>query len=507
MSVSAHLLPVPFTRTPLVFTYTRLSNDPDGKREDHETQWRHIDAVIARLGLPRPLDAHRFTDDDRSAHRIDVERPGWLALLEAIAHVDAKAFEVILIASCQDRLTRRLDELPALAGALEKKSGRLITHKESEISVKYGARSGLYLTGFLATNEAETITGRTRDGMLTAAMGGKRHGSVMWGWKFEGQVNARTGRAEGRDVIDPEAQALLLDMAERVLSGQSLRSIVDRLNTAGVPAPGTGRKLKGVPVVSTWTSTKVRQVLTREANIGVRVHRPGHVEGAERAEYQAAWPALMDRTTYDRVVAVLQAPERRTSLSNTATHLLSGIARCAVCGQTVTCHKDSSKKPRVIYRCERAHVVRTESLVDAFVEQKALTILADPELRAGYLAGRGDQESKATANLEALRARLANLETMWDRGDLTDAQFGKRNRELQPQIAEAERVLATQRDTAVYASLVVAEDVDQAWDVLTLAERRAVLTALFEVTIGRGRPGRRPFDGHGIMVTLRQAMA
>lgn len=504
--MSAVLAPVT-GRAPLVLTYTRLSNDPGGKREDHATQWRHIAAVAARLGVALPGPDEQYTDDDRSASRADVTRPGWLALLDRIKHVDGQAFEVILIASCQDRLTRRLEELPGLAGAIEKKGGRLVTHKESEITVKYGARSGLYLTGFMATQEAETITSRTREGMLTAAMDGKRHGMIMWGWKFEGEINPRTGKAEGRDVIDPEAQGILLDMAERIIAGASLRSIVRDLTERGIPAPGAGRLLNretGAVADALWNPTKVRQVLTRPANVGLRQHRPGHVEGAQVAQYQAEWPPLMSATLYDHVLAVLRAPGRRQSTGNRAVHLLSGIASCAVCGERVACHKGPKAKPKPVYRCSHAHVCRNEAHVDAFVEQAILTVLTDPELRSGYLKGRGDQEDKATADLEALRARLVNLEGMWDRGDLTDAQFGKRNREIQGQITEAERVLATQRDASVYGALVGAEDVEAAWAGLDLAERRAVIVALFEVTIGRGRPGRRPFDGYGITVTLRR---
>jgi DNA invertase Pin-like site-specific DNA recombinase len=495
-------------REVLTLSYTRLSDDPGGVREDHVTQTRHIDSVVERLGLPAP---RRFTDDDRSASREGVERPGWQALLALVESLDRRTTEVYVLASGQDRLTRRLEDLPSLAALIERKGGHLVTHREGEISVRKGGRQGLYFTGLMAAQEAELISSRSREGCTTAAMDGKRHGQVLYGWTFLGDVDAR-GRVTGHDVIDPEAQRVIVEAAEDVLLGKSLRSIVDRLNAEQIPAPGAGRLLDratGARAQAQWVPAKLRHVLTRPANIGLRTHRPGYVEDGERTEYRAEWPALMDEGLYHRVVAVLRAPERRTSLSNVTRHLLSGIARCAVCGEPVSAQavKSRTAKDRSVYRCRAAHVARTEPMVDAVVESAVLDILGAPETRATYLAGLGEEEAAATGNLAALRARLANLEGMWDRGELTDSQFGKRNRLLQSQISEAERAVAVHRDREVYAPLVLAEDTERAWALLGLSERRAVIAALFDVTLAKGRPGRSRFDGGSITVRMRRNIA
>ena len=75
-----------------------------------------------------------------------------------------------------------------------------------------------------------------------------------------------------------------------------------------------------------WSTTTLRSTLLRCSNAGLRKHQ-GQIVG------QGTWEALIDRDTYDRVVAILSDPTRRTSpASSGIKYLLSGIARCGLCG-------------------------------------------------------------------------------------------------------------------------------------------------------------------------------
>ena len=71
-----------------VFAYTRLSNDPQGRRADHRAQRRRIEEVVERQGWPGV--AEWFHDTDRSASNEAVERSGWDALLAAVRAVKGR---------------------------------------------------------------------------------------------------------------------------------------------------------------------------------------------------------------------------------------------------------------------------------------------------------------------------------------------------------------------------------------------------------------------------------
>ena len=501
---------VPDNRIPLTFRYTRLSSDPGGKREDHVTQNRHVDSVILQRQLPPARPEHCFADDDTSASKETVVRDEWDRMLKVLAGVDRRKFEPYVIASAQDRLTRRLGNLDEIADVIERKQGHLITYAERDIDCREGSRSGLYFSGVMSRQEAGKITGRTREGVLTAAMDGKRHGPVAFGWRFEGTVDAR-GKVLGRDVVDEDAKREILAMADAILRGKSLGSIATDLNARGIPAPGAGHlldKATGRRADALWNAQKVRQILLRKANIGTRTHTPGYVEDPDTAEYHAAYPALMDEALWQKVRAVLDDPARRTVVSTAPTHWLSGIARCGICGETVTAQKCKGKGksvPYAVYRCRASHVSRHKAKVDAHVEMVLLETLTRPSVRALLLGGLGEAEESAAAEVLALRARQANLMSMWDRGELSDAQFGPRNKRFLAEIKRAESALTARRDVAVYAPLLSAADVEGAWHAMSLDERRSIVAILFTVTLHKSlRTGRSAFDASTIDVQLRQ---
>lgn len=509
---SAALAPGGEGRQVLVFRYTRLSNDPGGKRADHETQNRGLDELGPRWGLPAAVQ--EFSDDDRSASKLAVERPDWLALLDAIRRVDARRYQPVVVAWSQDRLSRRPDETWTVANELHAKGGRLITWKENDISVTPGSRGQLYMQGLMATTEAENISSRTLAGMETAAQAGKRHGVVAYGWRFEGHVDERTGRAVGRDVIDPRAAAIVRWAALRVIAGHSLRGIAEELNARGIPAPGAGKvtrkadPARGVTelrAASTWGPTKLRQLITRKANIGVRVHtRPSSHQAGTR-EYPAAWPPIMDEVTYYRVCGVLADPKRRQSTGNVAVHLLSGIATCSTCGKVVSGQKSRKRTGDVVrvYRCAKSHVIKAEARTDAVVETWVFSYLGAETVRAQFRRQDNAQDD-SQAELEALREKVAQREAMWDAGDLTDEQFARMNRELQAQIKAVTDRAAASRDRAVYADLLEAKDVEAAWEAMPLPQRRTVIATLFSVVLHPATlRGRYAFDSSTIVITRK----
>jgi hypothetical protein len=69
----------------------------------------------------------------------------------------------------------------------------------------------------------------------------------------------------------------------------------------------------------------VRGLVLRATNVALRVHGGAVVGNGD-------WPPILDRGVWEQVKAILADPARKTSTGTVAKHLLSGIARCGVCG-------------------------------------------------------------------------------------------------------------------------------------------------------------------------------
>jgi DNA invertase Pin-like site-specific DNA recombinase len=496
-------------RTVRVLASTRLSSDPGGRRITHESQRRAISQLVEREGLPPVAEGDWFTDTDKSASKVGVVRPEWERLLATVESVDPRTMQVVVVAYAQDRLQRQVEDLPRLANLLDRKNGQLWTAMQGQVSIKKGGRVSYYLQGVVAADESEKISARTTVGLASAAMAGKPHGRVSYGWSRQ-YTSVGAGKAVGKEVVNPEQQAVVVDMARRVLAGHSLYSIVADLNDRGVPAPGAGRVLSRDPVTREaiawgdggWNRNKIRHILLRKSNVGVRVHAAGGQGGDGLAvEYDAAWPALLDEATYAQVCAVLRSPERRTSLSNKAVHLLSGIAVCAVCERPVTAQKESGGRLNSVYRCARSHVVKAKAATDMVVTEQLLQYLTSPELRAALSQGASDGRVQAEADRAVQRAKLAELEAAYDQDEMPLDTFLRLSTRARTKLVEAEAVLARRRDGAVYADLVAADDVVQEWEATPLDRKRAVITALFTVTLLKANSrGRSAFDPSTIVM-------
>ncbi|MFL5793608.1 MAG: recombinase family protein, partial [Actinomycetota bacterium] len=136
--------------------------------------------------------------------------------------------------------------------------------------------------------------------------------------------------------IIPEEAALVRDAARRVLDeGASLTGIAHEWNAAEVPTPAGGK----------WYTSQVRRLLTSPRIAGLREHR-GEVVA------EGIWPALVDRETFDRLVAGIEG--RALKQGRPHKYLLTGVLRCGFCQQPMSGahHKATSRKAAATeYRC------------------------------------------------------------------------------------------------------------------------------------------------------------
>jgi len=196
-----------------------------------------------------------------------------------------------------------------------------------------------------------------------------------------------------------EAQAdLVRDVARRIVRGESLRGIAATLNARAVPSP----------INKVWGKTMLRQLVTRERNVGLRVHH-GEVVG------QGDWPPILDRALWKQARAVLTDPARKASSSSARTPAvrprpLRDLRWADAC---------QSEPHGPSYRCaDKACVSRNRHDLDAFVTAVALERLGRRDV-AALLASQDDRTRQAVAEVAELRSRLDKRRTTTPTGRWT----------------------------------------------------------------------------------------
>jgi hypothetical protein len=296
-------------------------------------------------------------------------------------------------------------------------------------------------------------------------------------------------------VVEDEADEIR-HWAKDVLSDVSLKAIARDLRGRSVPTV-TG---------ANWSAAAVRQILLRPSVAGIAVHtRTVQTPAGPQkltTEHEDAWPAILDRDTWEAVTAMLTDPRRRTNHSpgSEPRWLLTGIAACH-CGDSVNV-RPTNGVPRYMCTGPVNHLARAAARVDA-VATDYITAYLDREDNRDLLR----PAPSPGVDLPALRLRQAELnETrraqmrMHAAGQITDD-------DLAEGLAEVTRLagnIAAQRASAEPDPLAEFRDGDPAcevWDRLPLARRRAITRMLVTVEFLPVRRGVNKFDPGTVRVT------
>ena len=416
-----------------------------------------------------------FVDNDVSAYS-GKPRPQYTELMAAVA---AGGVDVI-VAWDPDRLHRSPAELESFIAAVERAGVGVVTVQAgqwdlSTASGKLVAR----MLGSIARHESDHKSERVRRALEQNATAGRSHGRLAYGWTREPGPDGTV-----REVLVPEQAAVIRRIADGLLAGESLRSVTAGLNAEGVPSP------MGKP----WHKQMVRALVLRERNAGLRVHR-GEVVG------DGTWEPILDRGQWEQLRAVLSDPARRTSTGTAAKHLLSGIARCGVCGATL---RVALNRRVPSYRCsERGCVIRRRDDLDDLVVGVVTARLARPDA-AGLFARRDDPErAAALAEAGQLRARLDDAADQYADGAIDARQLERITARLRPQLAQAEARMRTVDSTPLLDGLAGVPDIGAVWDQLPLSRRRAVVALLLDIRVHRTRQGARVFDPSAVELRWR----
>jgi site-specific DNA recombinase len=400
-----------------------------------------------------------YVDNDMSASS-GKPRPAYRRLLNDISEGLVQA----VIVWDLDRLHRRPIELEEFLDLADRYKVALASvGGDVDLATPQG-RMIARIKGAVARQEVEQISRRLRRKQLELAQAGKVSNG---GIRPYGYTNDRLR------VVAEEAD-IIREAAKRVLAGESL---------GGIAADLTARRVatvRGGP----WSRTSLRELLLRPRIAGLRQYQ-GSVIGP------AAWPAILDRNTYEGIRAALTHPERRPpGLTNARKHLLSGIATCGVCGGPLSIHHGGPSAP-LAYSCQQqgcGKVRRSLHHLDEFVTSLIIGRLAAADIQPitdttdDYL---GQQIAAVEARLEQVAIDFA------DDPDLTADQVRAMTRRLRGSLEKLQDRQADRIRSTVIVELG-GTDLAATWTSLSLSRRRAIISVLAESvivlpTLRRGR--------------------
>ena len=430
--------------------YLRISQDRDGAGLGVERQEQDCRALCKRRGWA-VADAP-YCDNDRSAYNGKL-RPEWERLLADVREGSIDAIVSFHI----DRITRSPLELEGLIAFAEQHGLELGTCSGD---VDLGTATGRMVAriiGATARQESERKSERQRRERQQSAEAGKVAGGGSRAYGYEDG---------GRDVREDEAE-IVRECAGRALAGETLHSIARDLNGRGLTT-STGRA---------WSPPHLRRIL-HSARIGGRREHLGNITG------KAVWPGIISPEDSDRLRRLLDAPERG-GVKVGRTYMLSGILRCGQCGAGLVGRVRAEGATRNVrrYVCDADGCRGTATVgdrADDLIRDRVIFALEGPGLR-GQLAAARNVDPELSAAVTRDREKLAELDDMWERGEIDRAGRLRLRENVQARLDKAERIIAqASGPDPLSAFLASSEGMRARWDEMNTSQRRAIVVAMVE---------------------------
>jgi site-specific DNA recombinase len=404
-----------------------------------------------------------YEDNDVSANKRRGADTGWGRMLAAIERGEVD----VVVAVNLDRLLRSQGDLLTLIG-----SGAKVVTAEGELDLT--SASGEMQASVL-TAMARFESRRRNERMIAGYQHRVAQGQMIGGWRSFGFAGGGSNRLVPREV------AAIRAGYRDLLVGVPLGKIARQWNANML------RTTHGTE----WTRSSVRKVLLNPRNAALVTYR-----GEVRRDVQAAWLPIVDESTFLAAKAMLENPARRTG-KPTGKRLLTGVARCGVCGATV--HAGGAVKAgNFNYRCggSGGHVARLAEPVEEYVVGAIVARLSRDDARDLVLAQQGPDAQALAVEAAGIRQRLDALAVDYADGVLTREQVAAATGRLRDRLAEVEARQADAGRVDVLGDLVGdGVDVRAVWDSLGVERQRAVIDLLAEVTLlspGRGARSFRP---------------
>ncbi|GGG03831.1 hypothetical protein GCM10007304_17440 [Rhodococcoides trifolii] len=291
------------------------------------------------------------------------------------------------------------------------------------------------------------------------------------------------GYADNRtDIVEQEA-AVIRRMAEHLTTGGHLRALATQLNDEHIPTASN----------SSWHPITIKRALTNPRIIGMADQDGELVPSATKP--------ILDRDTYDKLVALFTDPARsKFTRTNGRVHLLSGgIARCGMCGSQLYANVSGDRPDQ--YRCSKraqggcGRIGIKAADLEAEVVERVLARLSDAVMRRELTKAMNELHAPNAAEKELgeLESRLVALGEDYADGIIERATLKASTERIRQRI-ENVKLQAARREVLTDIPEPSAEQVVQWWEQASKRRQRDVVAALLDhVTVMPSQ--KRPLRG------------
>jgi site-specific DNA recombinase len=359
--------------------YARKSTEQTGICDEEKSVTRQIEhaKAYARKKGWIVLDEHVYVDDGISGAEF-VKRPGFIRLMNTLKPKPQFQF---LVMSEESRLGREAIETSYVLKQIIDAGVRLFFYLEDRERTLDNAMDKvmLSLANFASEMEREKARQRTHEAMLRKAKARHVTGGRVYGYDNVDVLSEMSG-ADGkqkrqyvRREVNPTEAAVVRRIYELYASGLGLSLIAKALNAECVPCARHGKY--------GWGPSGIREILHRELYRGVIVwNRTQKIQRAgtrsQRRRPPSEWVRLeapdlqiIPTDLWSTVNSRLE-DAKRMYLRNTkgqlltrpsgekmiSKYLLSGLAKCGVCGGSVVAMtRNNGRHRRKLYGCVSHH--------------------------------------------------------------------------------------------------------------------------------------------------------
>ena len=447
--------------------YARISDDREETQLGVGRQIADCEALATNKAWQI---VERYVDNDISAYTGKI-RPEYRRMLDDIAagRIDA------VVVYHQDRLHRQPRELEEFFDVCDRAGVRNMATVSGDVDLSTDdGRFHARIMGAVARKSSDDQSRRIRRKHLEIAQAGRPAGGGSRPFGFE----------DDRVTIRESEASVIRELAERLLAGESIRSLCVDLGARDI------RTVSGIP----WQPTVLRRMMHSARISGQRSHR-GEVVA------DAVWPAIITPRQREQIVALFADPSRRPKRAPQK-YPLRGLLRCSLCGaQLVSRPRQDGRRRYVCAKAPRftgcGKIAVLGEPIEMFVTEAVLTALDSPEL-AEAVRGKVRASTDATdqARIDLLTRRLDELAAVYAEGSISIREWLAARDPLQGQIDTLRQSVARESSLRLVEEHVGRGGVLRGeWDGLGIGRQHALLRAmLVEVLVSPALYGRKMFD-------------
>lgn len=460
-----------------VAIYARISSDPDATRAGVDRQVADCRTYCDARGWGI---AEVFVDNDQSAYNSKT-RPAYKKMLEGIKAAELDGVVVWHL----DRLHRSPKELEEFFEACDAAGITELGTVFGDVDLATSdGRLVARIMGAVARQESDAKSRRLRAKHLELAKAGKLGGRGVRRYGYEADLVTLR-------VCEPN---IIRDCAERVIAGESIRSLCKELNERGEQTASGNAK---------WAVNTLRRILVSARIAGLREH--------QGATYPATWPAIVDIETHTLLRAPFCDPALRRPQHPARTYFLTGVVASGRCGSRLTSRRNTGARSYVCINepgragCGRLGV-RADPL-EELVATQALDRLAEPKARRALSrTGETNQARKLAAQLMELEDQIDQLgreyavERLWPK-----AEFARPRDELQTRAETIRSKLARVSGARVVVELPTdRRALDKVWAAADAEKRRSTVASVIDrVVVAPAKLGANRFDPGRVEIVWR----